>query len=83
MELQSFLFGMATAFVILLVLASLGIIHAGKIGLLNENFISSNQQADLKNIPEKCKVPAGQDVASWKEHLGHHAETKECLEYFN
>src|SRR3989344_824586 len=30
------------------------------------------------DIPEKCRVPAGQDVDSWKEHLGHHAETKEC-----
>ena len=34
-------------------------------------------------IPEKCRVPAGQDVNSWKEHLGHHADTKECLKYFN
>ena len=34
------------------------------------------------DIPEKCRVPAGQDVDSWKEHLGHHAETKECLQYF-
>ena len=33
-------------------------------------------------MPEKCKLPAGQDVASWKEHLGHHAETQECLKYF-
>ena len=33
-------------------------------------------------IPEKCRVPAGQDVNSWKEHLGHHAETKECLKYY-
>ena len=33
-------------------------------------------------IPEKCRLPAGQDVEAWKEHLGHHEETKECLKYF-
>ena len=35
------------------------------------------------DIPEKCRLPAGQDVTSWKEHLGHHEDTKECLKYFN
>jgi len=34
------------------------------------------------SIPEKCRVPAGQDIESWKEHLGHHSETQECLKYF-
>lgn len=34
------------------------------------------------SMPEKCQKPEGQDVASWKEHLGHHAETQECLKYY-
>jgi len=34
------------------------------------------------NMPEKCRKPEGQDIESWKEHLGHHAETQECLKYF-
>ncbi len=33
-------------------------------------------------IPEKCKLPAGQDLNAWKEHLRHHAETQDCLKYF-
>lgn len=45
----------------------------------------ANTQTDSKyaDLPEKCRVPAGQDIASWKEHLGHHAETQDCLKYFN
>ncbi len=35
-----------------------------------------------EDIPEECRLPNGQDVESWKEHLGHHAETQECLQYF-
>ena len=34
------------------------------------------------NIPNECQPPTGQDLASWKEHLGHHQETKYCLQYF-
>ena len=37
---------------------------------------------DSDNIPEKCQLPAGQDINAWKEHLGHHAETQDCLQYF-
>ncbi len=34
----------------------------------------------VKNIPDKCKVPAGYDEAQWKEHMGHHPDQyKECL----
>jgi len=35
------------------------------------------------DMPEKCRLPTGQDVASWKEHLGHHTETQECLKYYD
>ena len=39
--------------------------------------------ASYNNIPEKCRPQEGQDIQAWKEHLGHHAETKDCLKYFN
>ena len=45
--------------------------------------VADNVQSGSENIPENCRPPAGQDIASWKEHLGHHQETKECLKYFN
>ncbi|MDO8460286.1 MAG: hypothetical protein Q7S74_04210 [Nanoarchaeota archaeon] len=50
----------------------------------NENSgLTSNSMDDkYGNLPEKCRLPAGQDVNSWKEHLGHHAETQDCLKYF-
>ena len=45
------------------------------------------KNADLEkyrsdNIPEECRLPASQDIESWKEHLEHHENTKYCLEYF-
>lgn len=33
-------------------------------------------------MPEKCQQPAGVTPEKWKEHLGHHAETQECLKYY-
>lgn len=39
-------------------------------------------ESNLGKMPEKCKLPSGQNIESWKEHLGHHSETKECLQYF-
>ena len=35
------------------------------------------------NMPQECQAPAGQDINAWKEHLGHHENTKYCLEYYN
>ncbi|MBS3163520.1 hypothetical protein J4427_02415 [Candidatus Woesearchaeota archaeon] len=43
---------------------------------------SSKSNSDYTNLPEKCRPPEGEDIESWKEHLSHHADTKECLEYF-
>ena len=45
---------------------------------------STNTQTNNKynNLPEKCRLPAGTDINSWKEHLGHHEDTKDCLKYF-
>ena len=49
------------------------------------NTVSIATQADSVSggIPEKCKPPAGQELQSWKEHLGHHAETRDCLKYYS
>mgnify|MGYP001558944277 CR=1 FL=1 len=34
------------------------------------------------DTPQECRPPEGQDIDSWKEHLGHHENTKYCLEYY-
>lgn len=44
--------------------------------------VNNIDNSDYSYLPEKCQPPAGQDINSWKEHLGHHAETKDCLDYF-
>ncbi|MBS3099562.1 hypothetical protein J4462_05080 [Candidatus Pacearchaeota archaeon] len=81
MDWKSFSYGVLTVFVLLLAMASFGFAHIGKINAINGNVIGIGNS--LNGIPEECRVPAGQDVNSWKEHLGHHTETKECLKYFN
>ena len=56
------------------------------LGIINLSLDKSTQSAKgeiNQNMPEKCQVPSGQDIKSWKEHLGHHAETQDCLKYFN
>jgi hypothetical protein len=74
MDWKSFAYGVVAVFVVLLAMISIGAAHIG--GLENSSGTNSG------NMPEKCKVPAGQDESSWKEHLGHHADTQECLKYF-
>lgn len=69
------LYSIVIALVFLLVLISLGIISFN-LGKTPSNSESGN------NMPEKCKLPTGQDINSWKEHLGHHDDTKDCLKYF-
>lgn len=81
MEWKSFSYGVLTVFVLLLAMASFGLAHVGKINALNGNVVGYAEYSN--NIPEKCKLPNGQDLDSWKEHLGHHAETRECLKYFD
>ena len=45
--------------------------------------LTGNQiRSNSGEMPEKCRLPSGQNVESWKEHLGHHSETRDCLEYF-
>ena len=69
------IYSLVIALILLLVLASLGIVSFN-FGKTSPSLVSSS------NMPDKCKVPAGQDVSAWKEHLGHHAETRDCLKYF-
>ncbi|MEK6792940.1 MAG: hypothetical protein AABX96_05285 [Nanoarchaeota archaeon] len=67
---------------ILLVLFLLSV-STGLIDLKSSKSAQSTASETSQDIPEKCQVPSGQDIKSWKEHLGHHAETKDCLKYFN
>ncbi len=52
------------------------------LSLNNTSAKSPAGNGNYGNLPEKCRPPAGQDIESWKEHLGHHAETQDCLQYF-
>ena len=49
----------------------------------NNNELVSARDDKYSNLSEKCRPPNGQDIDSWKEHLGHHAETRDCLKYFD
>ena len=51
-------------------------------GMLFFNRANAITNGDSVNMPEECKVPQGQDIEAWKEHLGHHENTKYCLEYY-
>ena len=82
MDWKSFFYGVLTVFILFLAMSSFGLAHMGKINSLNADIVSGSAQAGFNDIPEKCRLPAGQDLSSWKEHLGHHAETKDCLDYF-
>lgn len=77
------LWGIVSAIVIVLIFSSLGFritkSEAGRGGATGSGSTTGNNYASL---PEKCRPPAGQDIESWKEHLGHHAETQDCLQYF-
>ena len=72
-------YGIAIVLVLLLVLISSGIIKIN----LGEKTSGDSNAGDYSNIPEKCRPAAGQNINSWKEHLSHHAETQDCLKYFN
>lgn len=95
MEIKSFFYGAISVMLLLLLMASFGLAHLGS-SRISGNVIDSsadpmaghhsgtanNVQPGFENIPENCRPPIGQDINSWKEHLGHHQETKECLKYF-
>jgi len=64
---------------ILLLFGSFGSLFADKINHSSDSSIASSDGS----IPQACRLPTGQEVGAWKEHLGHHAETKYCLKYFS
>ena len=49
---------------------------------LNPDKAMGDLDYENTNVPEKCRPPNGQSISAWKEHLGHHAETQDCLKYF-
>ncbi|HLC82895.1 MAG TPA: hypothetical protein VJI69_03625 [Bacteroidia bacterium] len=61
-------------------LFNLGIININSGGKATDD---SASPGGYDSIPEKCRPTAGYTEESWKEHLSHHAETKDCLKYFN
>ena len=75
MDNKALIYGALIVIVLILVLSSFGVIKFGS---------SSSASASIEtgDMPEKCKPAAGYDLQSWKEHLGHHAETKPCLDYY-
>lgn len=81
MDFKSFFYGAISVLLLFLITTSFGIVHVG--ALQGQSSITGNAVSVSGNIPQKCQPPAGQDLASWKEHLGHHAETRDCLKYFN
>ena len=48
----------------------------------SQSSASTGQTSFKSNTPKECQPPEGQDTASWKEHLGHHDNTKYCLDYY-
>jgi len=78
---KAILYWLLIALVLLLLLASFGVINFnfGKTTGATGNTASG----EYGNIPEKCRPPSGESISAWKEHLGHHAETQECLKYFD
>lgn len=66
----------------LIILVLLAVLYST--GAINLNFgkKAGNTGGNYENIPQECRPPAGQDIEAWKTHLGHHENTKYCLEYF-
>ena len=70
------------AIVIIIILLIILIIFIGIYTLKNSSQ-DNNLNNKYENLPEKCIPPSGESISSWKEHLGHHVETQNCLKYFN
>ena len=97
MDWKSFFYGSFSVMFLILIMASFGLAHIGSNNSITGNVIASSDpmaghhsggsagsatQSGFENIPQKCRPPQGQDLASWKEHMGHHTETQECVKYF-
>ncbi|MBS3065893.1 hypothetical protein J4229_02495 [Candidatus Pacearchaeota archaeon] len=79
MDKKVLIYGALIAIVLILTLASFGVIKFGSSSTAG----ASSSTSINGDMPEKCKVGAGYNLQSWKEHLGHHAETRECLQYYS
>ena len=70
--------------IVIIALVAFAVIYATGIIKINIWKKAGNTTGgNYENIPQECQLPAGQDIPAWKEHLGHHENTKYCLEYFN
>ncbi len=67
---------------ILLVIASVVKISGNSVVNSNGNSGTNLDKYSSNSIPAECRLPEGQDLQGWKEHLGHHENTKYCLEYY-
>ena len=77
---KAIIYGVLITLILLLLLTSFGVINFSfdkTTGATGNTAIS-----EYSSIPEKCRPPSGESISSWKEHLSHHAETQECLNYF-
>ena len=63
MDWKSFVYGIFTMLIVLLAITSFGFAHIGN------NYPENVATASTGDIPQKCQVPAGQDIESWKEHF--------------
>ena len=81
MNKKLIIYGIVIVLVLLLTFISSGVLKVKNLDKeANSNSVSSKS---YDNLPEKCKPPPGYTEELWKEHLGHHAETQDCLKYFN
>ena len=66
-------------FLLFLIFSSFGVINIKNIW---EKGSKNYAGGDYSSLPEECRKPEGQDIDSWKEHLGHHQNTLYCLDYY-
>lgn len=78
---KTILYGIFVVLILLLILGSSRVINFNP----NKTTDATENTAggEYGNIPEKCRPPNGESVSEWKEHLGHHPDTQECLSYFS
>ena len=74
------IYGILIIVILLLLLVSFGVIN---LNFGKTTGTGNTANSEYGNMPEKCRPPSGESISAWKEHLGHHADTQECLSYFN
>ena len=76
MDKKILIYGALIMITLFILLVSFGVIQL-------KSSSSTAASAETGDMPEKCKIGQGYNLQSWKEHLGHHAETQESLKYYN